>query len=145
MTPVVFVILFAGTVAIVSAAQGAALVRLGGQGLRRGEQAFGHHRRLIMTRISTFRLVSGTLAALVFLVLLAVLGNIAVAQQDRFTLQVPNGLAFSEFRGYETWQDVAVSQTETSLKVIAANTAMIDAFRDGTPVMASFFPKAPRL
>jgi hypothetical protein len=46
--------------------------------------------------------VSGTLAALAFLVLLAVLGNIAVAQQGRFTLQVPNGLAFSEFRGYET-------------------------------------------
>jgi len=98
-----------------------------------------------MTRISTFRSVSGTLAALAFLVLLAVLGNIAVAQQDRFTLQVPNGLAFSEFRGYETWQDVAVSQTETSLKVIAANTAMIDAFRGGTPATASFFPKAPRL
>jgi hypothetical protein len=145
MTPIVFVILFAGAVAIVYAAQGAALVRLGGQGLQRGEQAFGHHRRLIMTRISTLRSVSGTLAALAFLVLLAVLGNIAVAQQDRFTLQVPNGLAFSEFRGYETWQDVAVSQTETSLKVIAANTAMIDAFRDGTPGNGKLFPEGSKI
>jgi hypothetical protein len=145
MTPIVFVILFAGAVAIVYAAQGAALVRLGGQGLQRGEQAFGHHRRLIMTRISTLRSVSGTLAALAFLVLLAVLGNIAVAQQDRFTLQVPNGLAFSEFRGYETWQDVAVSQTETSLKVIAANTAMIDAFRDRTPGNGELFPEGSKI
>ena len=52
--------------------------------------------------------------------LFAMLGGIGIAQQDRFTLQVPNGLAFSDFRGYDTWQDVAVSQTETSLKVIVA-------------------------
>jgi hypothetical protein len=24
--------------------------------------------------------------------------------QERFTLTAPNGIAFSEFRGYETWQ-----------------------------------------
>jgi hypothetical protein len=63
-----------------------------------------------MMRISTFRLVSGTLAAVAFVALVAVLGRMALAAQDRFTLQVPNGLAFSDFRGYETWQDVAVSQ-----------------------------------
>jgi len=34
--------------------------------------------------------------------MLAVLGGMAIAAQDRFTLKVPNGLAFSEFRGYET-------------------------------------------
>jgi hypothetical protein len=56
-------------------------------------------------------------------VLFAVLGSMALAAQDRFTLKVPNGPALSEFRGYETWQDVAVSQTETGLKVIAANDA----------------------
>ena len=32
---------------------------------------------------------------------LAVLGGIALAAQDRYSLQVPGGLAFSEFRGYE--------------------------------------------
>ncbi len=37
-------------------------------------------------------------------VLLAVLGSIALAAQDRFTLKAPNGVAFSEIRGYETWQ-----------------------------------------
>jgi len=40
---------------------------------------------------------------------------------------VPNGLEFSDFRGYESWQYVAVSQTEDGLKVIAANPAMIEA------------------
>jgi hypothetical protein len=35
---------------------------------------------------------------------LAVLGGVALAQQDKYTLSVPGGLAFSEFRGYEGWQ-----------------------------------------
>ncbi len=35
---------------------------------------------------------------------LAALGGVALAAQDRFTLKVPNGLAFSEFKGYDTWQ-----------------------------------------
>jgi hypothetical protein len=61
---------------------------------------------------------SKNLSAIV-IIALAVLGSTAVAQQDRFTLRVPNGLAFSDFRGYDTWQDVAVSQTENGLKVIA--------------------------
>jgi hypothetical protein len=96
-------------------------------------------------RMSTFRVVGRMLAVLVFPALLAVLGSMAVAQQDRFTLQVPNGLAFSEFRGYETWQPVAVSQTETSVKVIAANTAMMDAFRDGTPGNGKLFPEGSKI
>jgi hypothetical protein len=32
--------------------------------------------------------------------------------QDRFTLKVPNGIAFSEFKGYETWQVIAPSQPD---------------------------------
>jgi len=78
-------------------------------------------------------------------VLLAVLGGMALAAQDRFTLKVPNGLAFSEFRGYETWQNVAVSQTETGLKVIAANNAMINAYRQGVPGNGKPFPEGARI
>jgi hypothetical protein len=37
----------------------------------------------------------------------------ALAAEDKYTLKIPDGLSWSEFRGYETWQDVAVSQTET--------------------------------
>src|SRR5579863_4818898 len=42
---------------------------------------------------------------------LAVLGGTAISAQDKYTVQVPNGLAFSDFRGYEDWRVVAVSQT----------------------------------
>ena len=41
---------------------------------------------------------------------LAVVGGWAISAQDKYTLKVPNGLAFSEFRGYEAWQVVSISQ-----------------------------------
>jgi Cytochrome P460 len=78
-------------------------------------------------------------------VVLAILGGGAISAQDKYTVQVPNGLKFSEFEGYETWQDVAVSQTETSLKVIAANTAMIDAYRQGVPGNHKLFPEGSKI
>jgi hypothetical protein len=55
-----------------------------------------------MTRIAS------SLIGLLALVL-AVMGGMALAQQDKYTLKVPGGLAFSEFRGYEGWQVVAIS------------------------------------
>ena len=36
---------------------------------------------------------------------LSVLVALVIAAQDKYTLRVPNGLAFSEFKGYENWQD----------------------------------------
>jgi hypothetical protein len=69
----------------------------------------------------------------------------ALAAQDRYTLKIPDGLAWSDFRGYETWQDVAVRQTETSLKVIAANDAMINAYRDGVPCNGKLFPDGSKV
>ena len=43
----------------------------------------------------------------------------ALAAQNRYTLKVPDGLAFAEFRGYDTWETVAVSQTKGAVKVIS--------------------------
>jgi len=64
---------------------------------------------------------------------LAAAGGTAFSAQDRYTLQVPNGLAFSEFRGYEKWQVVAVSQSGDLIEVILANPQMIDAYQAGIP------------
>ncbi len=58
---------------------------------------------------------------------------------------MPNGLAFSEFRGYEGWQTVAVSQTEDLIEVILANPAMIDAYRDGVPGNGKHFPDGSKI
>jgi hypothetical protein len=48
-------------------------------------------------------------------------------------VQVPGGLAFSEFRGYESWQTIAVSQGEKVMAVILGNPAMIEAYEAGMP------------
>jgi hypothetical protein len=82
---------------------------------------------------------------LIIAVLVAILGSMALAAQDKYTLKVPNGLAFSEFSGYENWQDVAVSQTENGIKVIVANPAMIDAYRDGIPGNGKRFPDGSKV
>jgi hypothetical protein len=65
----------------------------------------------------------------IVVVSLGVLLSMAPAEQDRFTVKAPNGVAFSEFRGYDTWQDVAVSQTEEGIKAILGNPAMINAYQ----------------
>jgi Cytochrome P460 len=76
----------------------------------------------------------------ILVVMLAVLGGWAIPAQDKYTVQVPNGLAFSEFRGYEDWQTVAVSQTAAGINVILANPVMIDAYRTGIPGNGKPFP-----
>lgn len=91
-----------------------------------------------MTRISSWLMAISAVA-------LACLGGTALSQQDRYTLKIPDGLAWSEFRGYETWQNVAVSQTEGSLKVISANDVMINAYRDGVPSNGKSFPDGSRV
>jgi hypothetical protein len=86
--------------------------------------------RLFMFSIATIkRLENKNILAIAIsvVVLPVVVGSLAFAEQDRYSLKIPDGLAWSDFRGYETWQDVAVSQTETSLKMIAANDVMINA------------------
>ncbi len=76
--------------------------------------------------------------AIVFVALLAVLLAAGMAAQDnskvdKYTLKIPGGLAFSEFRGYETWQTIAVSRNETAVAVILGNAAMITAYQAGFP------------
>ena len=67
------------------------------------------------------------------------------AQQDKYALQVPNGLKFSEFRGYENWQVVAVSQTDDLLKVMVANATMMNAYRAGVPGNGKPFPDGSKI
>jgi len=76
---------------------------------------------------------------------LAVLGGKAISAQDKYTVQVPNGLAFSEFRGYEDWQVVAISQTDDLIAAILANPVMIDAYRAGVPGNGKPFPDGSKI
>jgi len=80
--------------------------------------------------------------ATVALALLAT--GVAISAQDRYTLKVPNGLAFSEFRGYEGWQTISISYNGGLLAVILGNPAMIDAYKAGVPASGKPFPTAPK-
>jgi hypothetical protein len=77
-------------------------------------------------------------------VMLAVFGGMAIAAQDKYTLKLGK-LSFSDFRGYEDWKDVAVSQTKTQLKVIVANDVMMDAYRQGLPADGKLFPEGVKI
>ncbi len=81
----------------------------------------------------------------IVVVALAVFGGRAMSAQDKYTVQVPNGLAFSEFKGYEDWQVVAVSQTEELIAVILANPVMIEAYRAGVPGNGTHFPDGSKI
>ena len=75
--------------------------------------------------------------------------------QDRFTLKAANGIAFSEFRGYDAWQLVATSQPDDAsgcgtskvgcMKAILGNPAMIQAYRDGIPANGKGVPDGAAL
>ncbi len=67
-------------------------------------------------------------------IFLCVLVALAKAGQDKYTVKVPNGLSFSEFRGYEAWQVVSISQNGRGLiAATLANPVMIKAYLDGIP------------
>src|SRR5579864_9498739 len=80
-------------------------------------------------------------------VFLSVLVALVMAAQDRYTVRVPNGLAFSEFRGYDDWQVVAPSQTDAAkvMRVILANPVMMKAYREGTPGNGKPFPDGSKI
>jgi hypothetical protein len=86
-----------------------------------------------------------TAIVMIALVLVGLGGTATSAQQDKYTLQVPNGLKLSDFRGYENWQVVAVSQTDDLIKAMVANPIMMDAYRAGVPGNGKPFPEGSKI
>jgi hypothetical protein len=78
-------------------------------------------------------------------VALAVLGGRAISAQDKYTAQVPNGLAFSEFKGYEDWKVISVSHSGDVLAVILGNPEMIAAYQAGVPGNGKPFPDGAKM
>jgi cytochrome P460 len=71
----------------------------------------------------------------------------SMAQQNKDTVRVLNGLALSEFRGYENWQSVAPSHTDSTnvMRLILANPLMISAYRTGVPGNGRPFPDGSKI
>jgi hypothetical protein len=66
-------------------------------------------------------------------------------QDNKYTLKIPNGLAFSEFEGYESWQTISVSHNGDKLAVILGNPTMIEAYKAGIPGNGKPFPDGAKM
>ena|SRR3984885_10337115 len=82
--------------------------------------------------------------------ILAVVGGRSISaqvKQDKYTLQIPGGLAFSEVRGYEQWQVVGPSFTEAAnvIRAIVGNPVMIKAYQEGVPGNGKPFPDGSKI
>jgi len=88
-------------------------------------------------RVAAFTVVAAT-------ALIAILaGAVLYAQgqgNDKYSLQSPDGIAFSDFRGYEDWATVSSAHQGEILKVIVANPKMINSFKVGVPGNGRTFP-----
>lgn len=87
-----------------------------------------------MTRLSTLLSLTGAAA-------LAALGGHALLAANKDTVAIPDGLALSEFKGYETWAAVGASKTTDDIKVMVANPVMIAAYQAGVPLNGQPFPE----
>jgi hypothetical protein len=76
---------------------------------------------------------------------IALSGGLAFSAQDKYTLKVPGGLAFSEFKGYESWQAISMSRNEKVVAVIVGNPAMIDAYKAGIPANGKPVPDGAKM
>jgi hypothetical protein len=81
----------------------------------------------------------------IFTAVAAALGGLAISAADKYSVKVPGGLAFSEFRGYESWETISLSRNEKVVAVILGNQEMIDAYRAGIPGNGKPFPNGAKM
>jgi hypothetical protein len=86
----------------------------------------------------------GSCAALTITAALAA-DNLTETARDKYALKIPGGLAFSDFRGYETWSVIAVSQNGGHISAIVGNPVIINAFRAGVPGNGKPFPDGSKM
>jgi len=76
---------------------------------------------------------------------LTVVSGMAISAQDKYTLKLPDGVAFSDFKGYEDWQLISTSKTDDRMKVILGNPMIIAAFKSGIPGNGKPFPEGSKI
>lgn len=69
----------------------------------------------------------------------------APSPKDKYSVKVPGGLSFSEFKGFENWEAISVSANEKAVAVILGNPTMIAAFKSGFPANGKPAPEGARM
>lgn len=90
-------------------------------------------------------------AAVIIAGALSILSGTALPA-DKNTVKIPDGLALSEVKGYETWELVSASHPgggegmtgDETINVIVANPVMIKAYAAASLATANLSPTAPR-
>ena len=75
----------------------------------------------------------------------ALAATVALAAPDKYTVRVPGGLGFADFKGYESWQVVSISHGPKAMAVIVGNPAMIKAFEAGIPANGKPVPDGAKM
>jgi hypothetical protein len=75
----------------------------------------------------------------------AFVSSVGAAGQDKYDVKVPGGLAFSEFKGYETWEVVSISYNDRAMAVILGNPVMINAYKAGIPANGKPVPDGAKM
>jgi hypothetical protein len=113
----------------------------GGDSLRPGAQSTA-----IKTSPGGFAMNSKSIVMVVAAVaVLAVVSGVAISAQDRYTLKLPGGVPFSDFKGYGDWRLISSAQTDDRLKVILGNPTIIAAFKSGIPGNGKPFPEGSKI
>jgi hypothetical protein len=76
---------------------------------------------------------------------LSALGGLVISAQDKYTVKVPGGLAFAEFKGYESWQAIGLSRNDRVVAMILGNPEMIAAYQAGIPANGKPVPDGARM
>ena len=76
---------------------------------------------------------------------LIIVSGVALPAQDKYTAKLPDGLPFSEWRGYEDWQLMSSAKTDDRMKVILGNPTIIAAYKSGIPGNGKPFPEGSKI
>ena len=87
----------------------------------------------------------GLLLPVTLMVGLACAKSAASPEDAKYALKVPNGVAFSEFKGYENWQLISISQDGPAIAAIMGNPTMIKAYQSGIPGNGKPFPDGSKM
>jgi cytochrome P460 len=66
-------------------------------------------------------------------------------EAGKYAVKVPGGLAFSEFKGYENWQLISISQDGPAIAAIMGNPTIIKAYESGIPGNGKPFPDGSKM
>jgi len=83
--------------------------------------------------------------AMVLTLALAVASGAAISAQDKYTLKLPGGIVFADFKGYEDWRLISVAKTDDRMKAILGNPTIIAAFKAGIPGNGKPFPEGSKI